>query len=55
MQSMLDGKFAALPACPANSVPEVKHAVRSAGGYVAQKDCGAGVHEALVHFVNGAR
>lgn len=51
--SMLDGRFAALAACPANSVPEVKETVRSAGGYVAQQDCGAGVHEALLHFVNG--
>ena len=49
--SMLDGKFAAFPACPANAVPEVKEAVRSAGGYVAEQDYGAGVHEALLHFV----
>jgi hypothetical protein len=49
--SMLDGKFAALPSCPANSVEEVKAAVRQAGGYVAENDCGAGVHEALLHFV----
>jgi hypothetical protein len=27
--------------------------VTSAGGYVAQKDHGAGVHEALLHFTNG--
>ena len=49
--SMLDGRFAALAACPANSVPKVKEAVRQADGYVAAQDCGAGVHEALVHFV----
>jgi hydroxymethylpyrimidine pyrophosphatase-like HAD family hydrolase len=49
--SMLDGKFAALPCCPANSVEEVKAAVRQAGGYVAESDCGAGVYEALLHFV----
>lgn len=49
--SMLDGKFAALAACPANAVPAVKAAVRSAGGYVAEQDCGAGVHEALLNFV----
>ena len=52
--SMLDGRFAGLPACPANAVAEVKAAVQQAGGYVAQQDCGAGVHEALLHFVNGA-
>lgn len=51
--SMLDGKFAALACCPGNAVPEVKAAVERAGGYVAEQDCGAGVHEALVHFVNG--
>jgi len=27
--------------------------VRNAGGYVARKDYGAGVHEALLHFTNG--
>ena len=48
--SMLDGRFAALPACPANAIPEVKEAVRNAGGYVAKKEYGAGVHEALLHF-----
>jgi HAD superfamily hydrolase (TIGR01484 family) len=50
--SMLDGTFAAMPSCPANAIPEVQHAVRKAGGYIAQKDHGAGVHEALLHFVN---
>src|SRR5438874_1713011 len=49
--SMLDGRFAAMPSCPANAIPEVQHAVRNAGGYVAQKGHGAGVHEALLHFV----
>jgi len=48
--SMLDGRFAAYPACPANAIPEVKDAVESAGGYVAIKNHGAGVHEALLHF-----
>jgi hypothetical protein len=51
--SMLDGKVAAMPSCPANAIDEVKAAVRAAGGYVAQKQHGAGVHEALLHFVNG--
>jgi HAD superfamily hydrolase (TIGR01484 family) len=50
--SMLDGRFAAMPSCPGNAIPEVQHAVRNAGGYVARKDHGAGVHEALLHFVN---
>jgi hydroxymethylpyrimidine pyrophosphatase-like HAD family hydrolase len=49
--SMLDGRFAAMPACPANSIDEVKDAVRNAGGYVAQREQGAGVHEALRHFL----
>jgi HAD superfamily hydrolase (TIGR01484 family) len=48
--SMLDGRFAQYPACPANAIPEVKEAVKSAGGFVASKTCGAGVHEALLHF-----
>lgn len=49
--SMLDGRFAAMPSCPANAIPQVKDAVRSAGGYVAKKCYGAGVHEALLHFL----
>ena len=49
--SMLNGHFAQYPACPANAIPEVKEAVRSAGGYVASKGYGAGVHEALLHFL----
>jgi HAD superfamily hydrolase (TIGR01484 family) len=52
--SMLDGKVAGMPSCPANAIAEVQNAVRNAGGYVAQKDHGAGVHEALVYFTNGA-
>src|SRR5207253_6602802 len=36
--SMLDGRFAAMPACPANAISEVKDAVRSAGGFVASKE-----------------
>jgi HAD superfamily hydrolase (TIGR01484 family) len=51
--SMLDGRFAAMPSCPANAIPEVQSAVLKAGGYIAQKDHGAGVHEALLHFTNG--
>jgi len=48
--SMLNGRFAQYPACPANAIPEVKEAVWSAGGHVAAKTFGAGVHEALLHF-----
>lgn len=51
--SMLDGQFASLSACPANAVPEVKQAVRGAGGYVAEEDCGAGVRAALRYFLSG--
>jgi len=50
--SMLDGKFAALTACPANAIPEVKAAVRESGGYVATKDHGAGIHEALEYYLH---
>ncbi len=49
--SMLDGRYAGLPACPANAIAEVKEAVRRAGGWVAEKEFGAGVHEALQHFL----
>ena len=48
---MLDGRYAGLPACPANAIAEVKEAVRCAGGWVAEKEFGAGVHEALQHFL----
>jgi HAD superfamily hydrolase (TIGR01484 family) len=48
--SMLDGKVASLPSCPANAIPEVKEAVLGANGYVAQRNHGAGVHEALLYF-----
>jgi HAD superfamily hydrolase (TIGR01484 family) len=51
--SMLDGRFAAMPACPANAIDQVKDAVRSARGYVAEREFGAGVREALLHFLNG--
>jgi len=50
--SMLDGKVAAMPSCPANAIQEVQDAVRNAGGYIAHKDHGAGVHEALLHFAS---
>ena len=53
--SMLDGRFAKYPACPANAIPEVKETVRSAGGYVAAKSHGAGVHEALAYFAANSK
>lgn len=48
--SMLDGKFAAMPACPANAIRLVKDTVEDAGGYVAKRAYGSGMHEALLHF-----
>ena len=51
--SMLDGKVAAMPSCPANAIPDVQKAVRSARGYVAQQQHGAGVYEALRYFAEG--
>ncbi len=50
--SMLDGRYAAMPACPANAIPQVKAAVGAAGGYVARQSYGAGVGEALLHFTS---
>ncbi|MFL6531658.1 MAG: HAD family hydrolase, partial [Chthoniobacterales bacterium] len=50
--SMLDGRYAAMPACPANAIEEVKDAVRGAGGFVAESCCGSGVYEALRYFAN---
>lgn len=49
--SMLDGRYAQFPACPANAIAEVKATVRAAGGYVAEYECGAGVYQALSHFM----
>src|SRR6476646_2766331 len=36
--SMLDGRYAAFPACPANAIDAVKSAVRGSGGRVAEKE-----------------
>jgi HAD superfamily hydrolase (TIGR01484 family) len=52
--SMLDGAVAAMPSCPANAIAAVQSAVRNAGGYVATKEHGAGVHEALTFCLDGA-
>lgn len=48
--SMLDGLYAACPACPSNATDEVKATVRAAGGYVATRRASSGVLEALRHF-----
>jgi HAD superfamily hydrolase (TIGR01484 family) len=48
--SMLDGTVAAMSSCPANAISEVKDVVQCAGGYVAKKNFGSGVYEALKHF-----
>ncbi|HVI82174.1 MAG TPA: HAD-IIB family hydrolase [Chthoniobacterales bacterium] len=50
--SMLNGDVAGMPACPANAIAEVKAAVRGAGGYIAGRQHGAGVHEALQFFLD---
>lgn len=50
--SMLDGRFAAYPACPANAIPEVKNAVASARGYIASESFGGGVHQALRNIMS---
>src|ERR1043166_249987 len=49
--SMLNGEVAGMPACPASAIEEVKATVRNAGGYVAQHEHGAGVREAIAHFL----
>ena len=47
---MLDGSAAAMVACPANAVEEVKDVVRAAGGYVSPHPWGEGVADAIRHF-----
>ena len=47
---MLDGSAAAMVACPANAVAEVKELVSSAGGYVSPFPWGEGVADAVRHF-----
>src|SRR5213080_2409713 len=50
--SMLNGQVAAMPACPANAIEEVKAAVREAGGYLAKREHGAGATSAVTLGVN---
>jgi HAD superfamily hydrolase (TIGR01484 family) len=47
---MLDLSFGQFLACPSNALEEVKHVVRTQGGFVASKESGLGVSEALMHF-----
>lgn len=49
--SMLDGKHAAMCACPANSVEPVKRAVVQASGFVASKNHALGVAESVQYFL----
>lgn len=48
--SMLDGRYAGMPACPANAIEAVKDLVRRSGGYVARRDWAEGVAEAIRHY-----
>lgn len=50
---MLDGSAAAMVACPANAVAEVKRVVRAVGGYVSPHPWGEGVADAIRHFTGG--
>ena len=47
---MLDLSCARYLACPSNALEEVKEVVTAQGGFVAAKDSGLGVSEALIHF-----
>lgn len=47
---MLDGSAAAMVACPANAVGEVKDVVKAAGGYVSPFPWSEGVADAVRHF-----
>jgi hypothetical protein len=44
---MLDPRYAANLGCPANAIPDVKAAVRNAGGWIADARCGDGVAASL--------
>jgi hypothetical protein len=47
---MLDGSAAAMVACPANAVEEVKAVVRKAGGFISAHPWSEGVADAIRHF-----
>jgi len=48
--SMLNSRYAAVLACPANAADEVKAAVLRGNGFVASRPCGLGVVDAIRHF-----
>jgi hypothetical protein len=47
---MLQSGFGRYLACPSNSVSEVIEQVKKEGGFIAKKEAGAGIAEALHHF-----
>lgn len=47
---MLQSEFGRYLACPSNSVLEVIEQVKKEGGFIAKKEAGAGIAEALHHF-----
>jgi hypothetical protein len=47
---MLQRNFGHYLACPSNSVLEVIQQVKKEGGFIAKKEAGAGIAEALLHF-----
>jgi hydroxymethylpyrimidine pyrophosphatase-like HAD family hydrolase len=53
--SMLDGSAARHVGCPANAMPDVAAAIRSAGGCVATKDGPEGTLEIIRHYLDQAR
>ncbi len=50
---MLSNQYARFLAAPANAVPAVREAVRRGGGYLSRAAHGAGVAEAIKHYVAG--
>jgi hydroxymethylpyrimidine pyrophosphatase-like HAD family hydrolase len=49
--SMLDGAHAAMVACPANAVPEVRQAVEAAAGWVSEHPDALGTADGIVYFL----
>lgn len=48
--SMLDGRYAAMTACPSNAIEPVKTAVRRSGGFIAQRESANGIADAIAFF-----
>lgn len=48
--SMLNVARAGMTACPSNAIPEVKEAVRNAGGYVATRPYADGIADAVIYY-----